>query len=240
MESTPLCIRRQSPKPCTTREDPSHACERTLSGPRGLPSSGDHSASRSPLTVPLSWNPSSRHSGPRPVSLFPSPGPFRAPLPPRAPETLVSQSPCRRDRVLGPHSLPQRLFQAQELRHRPPFREDLHLPTQRSPRGLLSSSSTLHRKPHVTSVNSTGCTPGSDRTGPPTPLWTPKAQPVLALLPKEYFPCLTTSPQTILELLPDPSAAGRMMDASKNVDQIASLLCSKPSNTIPPTGSSPG
>lgn len=98
---------------------PAHA---SCAGAGGSRLASDHSASCSPLTASLSWNGSSGYARPKPVSPFPSPGSFRAPLPPRAPETLVSQSPCWRDRVLGPHLLPQCLFQAQESRHHLPFR----------------------------------------------------------------------------------------------------------------------
>lgn len=165
-----------------------------------------------PLTVPLSWNPS-RPPAPGPWALFP-PRPLRGPSSSSSTETLVRSESLPEGQGPWPASAPQRLFRLRASTPAP-FQEDLHLPTQRSPRGSAELvESTLHRKPHVTSVNSTGCTPWL-QTGWACPSLDPKAQPVLALLPKEYFPCLTTSPQTILELLPDPSAAGRMMDASK-------------------------
>ena len=74
-------------------------------GASGSRLASGHSASRSPLTASLSWNRSSGYTCPKPVSPFPSPGSFRAPLPPRAPETLVSQSPCWRDRAASDWSL---------------------------------------------------------------------------------------------------------------------------------------
>lgn len=117
MEPTPLCIRRQGHSPGTLERPPVMPAHASCPGPGGSLLASDHSGSCSRLTASLSCNGSGGCSGPKPVSPFPSPGSFGAPLPPRAFETLVSQSPCWRDRVLGPYSLPQSLFQAQEFRH---------------------------------------------------------------------------------------------------------------------------